>query len=380
MASYNWQVKRYSTATSAWVTVTDVQNLSFGYGQRQLTDTWSPPVWTISGRRPDLLGTVNIGDWFSVYNSGSAEFIYQVTNYEVQYGIVPSMDTWSMTIETVFSALARSICSTSWYLAKPADAVAYVCQSVGLVNSTLLNTSGYLSNQTITNENGFDVLTRILRTATEFIDTFGYQPNTYSPYCKAKAINSGSATTAQTIDVFDAYWYPPPTTYTYDLTDNVTTSTQIVYDGLAFGSLNLNYATKVNVTPIGGATQTVGSGSSAFETTSYSYTNTLAQNVAQRYIGLLAASQQIPISVTFTKEQQQNSAFLPDQVAIVNNDIFCRIQFRGTSYYATIIGQELTATPDSTRITLHLCASENGNFFTLDSAVLGVLNQNRLGI
>lgn len=378
MTAYNWQVRRYNSGTASWVDVSDVQNLSFSYGQHQLTDTWSPPVWTISGRRPDLLGTVNIGDWFSVLNTGSPEFIYQVTNFEVHYGIKSSMDTWTMTIETVFSALARSISSTGWTLAQPAAAVYYLCQSVGLRISNLYNTSGFISDQTITNENGFDVLTRILRTSTSFTD--GFSPLRYSPYCKATAVDAGTAATAQTIDVYDAYFYPPPTTYSFDLTDNVTTSTQVVYDGLSFGSLNLNYATKVNVTPVGGTTQTVGSGNNAYETTTYSLTNSLGLSVAQRYAGLLAASQQIPISVTFTKEQQQATAVLPNQVATINNDAFCRIQFRGTNYFATIIGQELSATPDSTRITLHLCASENGNFFTLNSATLGVLNQNRLGI
>jgi hypothetical protein len=380
MASYNWQVKRYSTATSAWVTVTDVQNLSFGYGQRQLTDTWSPPVWTISGRRPDLLGTVNIGDWFSVYNSGSAEFIYQVTNYEVQYGIVPSMDTWSMTIETAFSALARSICSTSWFIANPGAAAYLLCESVGLRNDYVLTATGQISNQTITNENGLDVLSRILRTATKFLDPFGLPSDIYSPYSKAEAVNAGTATTAQSITTYDAYYYPAPTTYTYDITDSVSSSTQIVYDGLAFGSLNLNYATKVNVTPVGGATQTVGSGNTAFETTTYSFTNDLAAKVAQRYAGLLATAKQVPLSVTFTKEQQQSTAVIPNQIATFNDDKFCRITFRGNIFYATIIGQELTSTPDSTRITVYLCASENGNFFTLDSASLGVLDQNRLGI
>jgi hypothetical protein len=378
MAQYDWQVKRYSTSSSTWVTVSDVQNLSFSYGQRQLTDTWSPPVWTITGRRPDLLGPVNIGDWFSVLNTGSPEFIYQVTNFEVFYGIKSTMDTWTMTIETVFSALSRSVSSASWFLAQPAAAIYAVCESVGLRIANLFNTSGFISNQTITNENGFDVLTRILRTATSFTD--GFFPIRYSPYCLATAVDAGSPTTAQTVDVYDAFFYPPPSTYSFDFTDNVTTATQIVYDGLNFGSLNLNYATKVVVTPVGGSPQTVGSGNTSFETTTYSLTNSLAADVANRYSGLLAASQQVPLSITFTKEQQQTTAVLPSQIATINDYKFCRIQFRGTNYFANIIGQELTATPDSTRITLHLCASENGNFFTLDSAELGVLDRNRLGI
>jgi hypothetical protein len=102
--------------------------------------------------------------------------------------------------------------------------------------------------------------------------------------------------------------------------------------------------------------------------------------VAQRYAGLLAASQSIPLSISFTKEQQQSGAVIPNQLATLHGTDYLKITFRGTTFYATIIGQQLTATPDSTRITLDLCASENFNFFTLDSAVLGVLDQNRLGI
>jgi hypothetical protein len=105
-----------------------------------------------------------------------------------------------------------------------------------------------------------------------------------------------------------------------------------------------------------------------------------AIDVANRYLGLLAASGSVPLSLSFTKEQQSLTAVLPDQEAFVNPFQMAKIRFRGSDFYASVIGQQLTSTPGSTRITLYLCASENNNFFTLDNAVLGVLNQNRLGI
>jgi len=373
MSSYDWKVYKHNG--TSWVELTNVQGLAFSYGQRQLTDTWSPPVWTLSGRLPGDLGTVNIGDWVAVIDSGSPQFYYQITNYEVFYGIEPSMDTWTMQIESGFSALARSLSTTSWPSGQDAGtAASLVCNSVGvsLRGNGIVNEAvgAPISGQSITNENGFDVFSRIARTAGE------NSPGYYAPYYTVQPYPASTAAGNQSL-----YWVeaPIPTTYSYYFTDEVTGIDQCVYDGVNFGSLNLNYATKVVVTPVGGAAQTVGSGNTAYETTTYSQTNDLALLVAQRYAGLLAASSSVPLSITYTKEQQQNTAVLPTQFPRMNSTVFCIITFRGTDYYATIIGQELTATPGSTRVTLHLCASENSNFFTLDSASLGVLDQNRLG-
>jgi len=375
MASYDWNVYKHNG--TSWVELTNVQSLSFTYGLRQLTDQWSPPVWTLTGRLPADLGTVAIGDYVAVINSGSPEFIYQVTNYEVFYGLRPSMDTWTMRIESGFSALGRSLATTNWTAnANNSGACAgQVCESVnvGLAGDDLgLPFGGPVSAQSITNQNGLDVFARLARTATSF-PAFNYSTGYYKVY----PVNTTYLDKRPAL-----YWIDPndSTTTMYEFTDNVTTSTQCIYDALNFGSVNLNYASKVVVTPVGGSVQTVGSGNNAFETTTYSDSSTTALAVAQRYAGLLAASQSIPLSISFTKEQQQSGAVIPNQLATLNGTDYLKITFRGSTFYATIIGQQLTATPDSTRITLDLCASENFNFFTLDSAVLGVLDQNRLGI
>lgn len=374
MASYNWQVFKQVLGVG-WVEVSDVQSISFSYGQRQLTDTWSPPVWIISGRRPDLLGTINIGDNFSVVNDGTPAYQYQVTNYEIHYGITSSMDTWTLHIEGPFSALARSVVSATWsggVGSDSADAGRAVVAAAGLSLRSpafpAVPTGGSISAQSVTNENGFDVFTRIARTSGNYAgstDQFAY--------AKCWAYN------ATTI-----YWMSGATPVSYDWVFSdlavAPDPTFAVYDQLAFGSLNLNYANKVVVTPVGGSPQTVGTGNSAFETTTYSATNNDALTVANRYAGLLSASSKVPTSISFTKEQQSSTAVLPDQIAFLNGSRYLRLIFRGADYYATVIGQDLSATPESTRITLYLCASENGNFFTLDSASLGVLDQNRLGI
>lgn len=368
MTAYDWQVYKHNG--TSWVELTNVQGLAFSYGQRQLTDTWSPPVWTLTGRLPDDLGTVNIGDWVAVIESGSPEFIYQVTNYEVFYGIEPSMDVWSMQIETAFSALGRSLSTCSW-TGDVAAASSAILTSVGLGFTG--TPQGTPSSQSITNENGLDVFTRLLRTLMEY--TSGGETVTV-PYYTGTPWSAASSTASQNIRVDMG---SPALNYSFYFTDETPVSAEAVYDGLNFGSLNLNYANKVVVTPVGGSAQTVGTGNNAFETTTYSATNDLALGVAYRYAGLLGASASVPLSISYTKEQQPSGASLPGQLGVLNSTQFTRVRFRGEDFYATIIGQDLTATPGSTRVTLHLCASENSNFFTLDSASLGVLDQNRLG-
>lgn len=377
MASYLWTVAIDKGA--GWVSVSDVQALSFSYGQRQLTDNWSPPVWIISGRRPDLLGTVKIGDAISVTNTGTNAYQYTVTNFEIHYGIKSSMDTWTIQAEGPFSALARSVVTTSWTGSDSSEDAAYVVSAAGL--GAVLNprpsygTQGCVTSaQSITNENGLDVFTRIARTAGLPYGAGSTEP--VFPYAQCYAKNA-----------VDIYWKNPTeapvdSTPSYSFTDLASppSPTSAVYDNLTFGSLSLNYANKVVVTPVGGTPQTVGTGNSAYETTTYSSTNANAAIVANRFFALLDASQQVPTSISFTKEQQTNTATLPNQTAYLNGTKYIELVFRGATFYATILGQDLTATPEQTRITLHLCASENGNFFTLDSASLGVLDQNKLGI
>lgn len=373
MSSYDWNVYRHNG--TSWVELPNVQGLSFSYGLQQLTDQWAPPVWTITGRLPDSLGAIAIGDYISVINSGSPEFIYQVTNYEIFYGIEPSMDTWTMQIESGFSALGRSLSTTNWTaIANNSGMVArQVCESVGVgLNGDDLGLpfGGTVSAQSVVNANGLEVFTRLARTAT--VDGT-YSVGAYKVY----TYNSTYLDKRQTMFWVDPADSPPNV---WEFTDGTPTSTQGVYDALNFGSINLNYANKVVVTPVGGSPQTVGSGNNAFETDTYSATNDLALVVANRYAGLLSASQSIPLSISYTKEQQSGTAVLPNQIAYLNGNDYLKITFRGTTFYASIIGQQLTSTPGSTRVSLSLCATENYGFFTLDSAVLGVLNQNRLGI
>jgi hypothetical protein len=373
MSTYDWSVYKYNGTT--WDELTNVQGLAFSYGQRQLTDNWSPPVWTLTGRIPQDLGTVTIGDYVSVINSGSPEFIFQVTNFEIFYGIEPSLDTWTMQIESGFSALGRSLATADWTsLASQSGLCAkLVCNSVGVeLRGTDFGVpfGGPISAQSIVNENGLDVFSRMARTAT--IDAFSF----ITPYYKAYPVNSTYSDKRQVL-FWDDFFYEEPTVW--EFTDDVTLPEQGVYDSLVFGSLNLNFANKVVVTPVGGSAQTVGTGNNAFETDTYSATNSAAVVVADRYSGLLGASASVPLSISYTKEQQQDTAVLPNQLATLNGTDYLKITFRGTVYYATIIGQQLTSTPGSTRITLDLCASENNNFFTLDSASLGVLDRNRLG-
>lgn len=366
--SYNWKVYIQKGGVGSWVEITDIQQISFSYGQHQLTDTWSPPIFTISGRRPDLLGTINIGDLLSISNALTTP-MYQVTSYEINYGIKSSMDTWTITAEGPFSALARSVVSTSWGSVFALDAATNVLTAANLsVYSGALVAP--VSAQTINNENGFDVFTRIARTS----GTVGFDtcPNALCFATDYRTIYFGGYATG------GGGVYPSTPSYTF--TDATLTSTECVYDNITFGSINLNYANKVIVTPVGGSPQTVGTGNTAFETSTYSSTNANALLTANYYTGLLAASQQVPTSISFTLKQQQATATVPNQEAVLNSFEFIKIVFRGSTYYAKILGQEMSATPENQRVTLHLCASETGNFFTLDSAALGVLDQNRLGI
>ena len=365
MAHYDFNV--YIYRNSSWVEINNVQGVSFTYGQQRLTESWSPPVYTITGRRPDLVGQVNIGDLVSVINTGSPTFDYTVTNYQVNYGIKSSMDTWTMQVESLFSRLARSVVTTDTG-GNSGIACNKICTQAGVsltkAGSALLPFNGAPTSTTsLTNENGLDAFLTAANTG-----------DTGWPFGQVY-LNNGTLRWRQTL-VF-------PTSPAYEFTDNrsgaVNPAAAAVFDEVQFGSLALNYANKVIVSPAGGAPQTVGTGDTAFTTNSYNSTNAGAAVMANRYFGLLAASGSVPVSISFSLEQQSATAVIPNQYVELNNQTYCSITLRGTTYYATILGQDMTSSPDFTRITLYLCASANGNFFTLNSTSLGVLNQNRLG-
>lgn len=367
MAHYDFQVFIYRS--SSWVEIDNVQQVSFTYGQQRLTESWSPPVYIISGRRPDLVGTVNIGDNVCVTNTGTKTRDYKVTNYQVNYGIKPAMDTWTMQIESAFSQMARAVVNTftsgSSGISCNRIAAAAGVSLTKAGNVILPFTGAYVSDTTLSGENGLDAFLTSANTGQS-----GWP-------CGQVYLNDNNTLRWRQTLVF-------PTTPSYEFTDNLATAvnpaTAAVFDEVQFGSLALNYANKVIVTPAGGAAQTVGTGDTAFTTTSYSLTNAYALEMANRLYGILAASGSVPVSISFSLEQQSATAVIPNQYVELNNQTYCSITLRGTTYYATILGQDMTSSPDFTRITLYLCASANGNFFTLNSASLGVLNQNRLGL
>jgi hypothetical protein len=365
MAHYDFQV--FIRRNLVWVEIENVQGVSFTYGQQRLTETWSPPVYIINGRRPDLVGDVNIGDYVSVTNTGTQTLDYKVTNYQVNYGIKSSMDTWTMQIESLFSQLARSVVTTDTG-GNSGIACNKICTAAGFSltksGSAALPFNGALTSTTyLTDENGLDAFLTAANTG----QSGWFFGQVY--------LNNGNLRWRQEL-LF-------PSNPAYEFTDDPASALDpdhaAVFDEVQFGSLALNYADKVIVTPAGGAAQTVGTGDTAFTTNSYSYTNAYALEMANRYYGLLAASDSVPVSLSFSLEQQSATAVIPNQYVELNNQNFCSITLRGTTYYATILGQDMTSSPDFTRITLYLCASANGNFFTLNSASLGVLDQNRLG-
>lgn len=365
MAHYDFQV--YIRRGVTWVEIENVQGVSFTYGQQRLTETWSPPVYVINGRRPDLIGDVNIGDYVSVSTTGTNDRKYKVTNYQVNYGIKSSMDTWTMQIESLFSQLARSVVTFSTGF-NTGDTCSRICTAAGFTLSKT-GSSGLPFNGASNSSTSF--------TDTNGLDAFLTAANTGEtgwPYGQV-FMNDATLRWRQTLSF--------PSSPTYEFTDNpagaVNPAAAAVFDEVQFGSLALNYADKVIVTPAGGAAQTVGTGDTAFTTNSYSSTNAGALSMANRYYGLLAASDSVPVSLSFSLEQQSATAVIPDQYVELNNQTYCSITLRGTTYYATILGQDMTSSPDFTRITLYLCASANGNFFTLNSTSLGVLDQNRLG-
>jgi hypothetical protein len=148
-----------------------------------------------------------------------------------------------------------------------------------------------------------------------------------------------------------------------------------------------NVFTQVEVVPKGLATQTVNTGAAPYNTLVYDTFNastTDANNVAQYILATQSSAEITPFTITTNTKVSPNCVELA-QLTVYNESAAAQtigglvtVIFRGTTVTAQIQGINTTFYPDYASVQLYLSPSI-GAPFTLDSSILGVLNQNKLG-
>lgn len=335
--------------------ISNVQNVTLRYGRTKITDTFSAGIAVINGRRPDLLPTISVGDGvnITVTNSGIG-FAggYRVQDFRINYGMVASEDTWEIVCEDAIAELGRAYVNSSFAAGQGTlTALETIALAAGL-SASFSGGGSTVSAQTFTNANALDICNRLMRT-------------------------EQGAMFGEDVGEIQALGRQLNTSFPVTFTDGTIAGSGQKYDQLEFAGIAENYATKTVVEPIGLAAQSAGTGNRVNTLDTYDQTTTQAANLALYVDGLLDYALNAPTSISCIGKTLTSAGVL---------ELFGRPQmyglyivFRGTTYEAVIYGGTMTITPADIRLTYNLVGADQTNYLTLGNAVLGTLNNNRLG-
>lgn len=354
------------------VLLTDVQNVVVNTGRIQIQDPFRGSTATISGRNPQNLPALEIGTnvYIQILRSPSyGSFVYfgKITNIEVLYGEVANMDTWTIQLEDALALAGRTITSNtfSWSAGIRTDAAASLAgvdAGVPVYNywQTLSYTpqgQSFVSAQSLPNSNLLAVLNQLATTEQGRMISAGYDQ---VGWINRSDLGQNAFVTSFTDGSLSA---------TYAVTK---------YNEIRFASLGDSSYTKATVEPEGLAAQTRGAGVRDFVAKSYDQTTTQAQNLADYILATLDVNTAAPLTISCISEVQVNDALI-DAFQTTQFGNKAELILRGQRYNLFLNGATLTATPEQVRVTFNVVSSEAQNFFILDSATFGVLDQNRLG-
>lgn len=348
MAAFTYTVKKDAT------TLANVQDISWSRGRNLITDQINSARFRVKGRLPNLLPTINIGDiitidWVTSYTQ------FAVADFQVNYGINSNADEWEIIGEDAFAKLGR-LNATITLGSNVSNSLNAVQVVSGVTFSSRLASATTLI-QTLTNTNALAVVSQLM-TSELASDVYATPTNVYWD-TKNGGFIGGT---------------------TYEATDQTPGAGQWKYDQLTFSGLADNYATKVVATSAGVGTATAGTGTRTYEFTTFNDSTTYLTNVAQMYAGFLGNFTIAPNSISMIAENQPTTPLaLTWNNWSLNRGQLLNITFRGTIYYAVIIGVTITATPAQTRVTYNLAPSQALSSFILNSTSRGVLDTNRLG-
>jgi hypothetical protein len=364
MARFNYRVTH--TAGSATV-LTNVQNLTITRGRVQVQDPFKAGTTTITGRVPSGLPTIKIGDQIQIEALNPSAtvigsmFIGLVSDFRVTYGEVTNMDTWTIYAEDALAQAGRALTTASGAFAAgdtTAVAAGKIATDAGipLVFQAFSVSGSKVSAQSLPNTNALNIIQQLIFT------------------------EQGRLYVNPTLN--EIVWVNRDFVSSYDIvfTDGTLASgpQPVKYDQLQFYSQADSFFDRVTITPEGLAAQTSGSGDRVFTGNSYDDTTSQAGNLADYVKATLSVQDAKPQTISVNSEAQSNDECLRLFFASGSNAL-ARVVLRGVSYSVFVEGATLSASPDQTRITYNLVSSDALSFFILDSAVLGVLDINKLG-
>jgi hypothetical protein len=345
--------------------IENVQGLNLRAGRTRFTSDYAVGGGTIQGRVPGDLPALAVGDGIVVEITTDSDTVYLqfwLRDFRIEYGVVESEDVWFIEVEDILGRLGREIGSASWDAGDVTSTAARGLSSSFSFKyfiSDLFNPTGSkVSAQSLSDVSLLTVFNQIART------------------------EQGLFFTAQqdNLSIQGGYWVDRVQILgratTIPASDDGTGTDPILYQlPLVFASIAEDYVDKVIVNPEGLATQTSGTGEYVWELSTYDETTTQASDLAEYLLSIFDAQDQVPREININLRNQTNDKVLLGLIDVVILDI----TFRTTNQKALVIGYELSLRPDSGDLKYYLQGLDTLNYFVLNNATFGKLDENKLG-
>ena len=340
--------------------VPNVQSMDISVGRQSVQDPFRASTINVTGRNLSTFVKPIIGWQIYVYCNSTLIYDGRVANCSIEYGIIASEDRWTVQGEDALADAGRAITTVTW----AANTASYIAafnacaaSSVDIVALNAVASSSYCSPQALVRQNLLGILQTLA--VTEQARLVGVGLTTIGWIGRAGATGLG---------------------YLYDFTDGTVATSQPTanYNAVTFASVADNYANKVVVSPSGLAQATSGTGNFVRNFESYDNTDAQAANLAGYIKNTLSVSSTVPSSVSFLSEAESSATAITGLTSTTLGSSLGVI-LRGTKYNCILEGFTMNVTPEYARATAFLSSAEAYSFLTLDDAVYGTLNNNKLG-
>lgn len=348
-------------------TLSNVIAFNCSNGRQVKSDMYSSSSASITFRVPSALPAAFVLEALvsvRYVKGASTYYLYQgyITNISYNYGIVPAMDTATISLEGYLSFMGRGQLNGFTLTGGTTGAEAV------RVGNALTGTAKTVSNQG----------------TKSYTDTSSYTGSAQNVITQLVATEQGRLGQGGTAlyfygrDVLTDATASPYYFTNWQFTDSNPATNGWAYDEVTFASLTDNYFTQVTITPNSVAAQQAGTGARNLNIDTYDANTTQAANLAKYVLGEFDNNTSVPVAIS-TKESLSNyqtPALIMDNLAVGWK---LPVTLRGTTYNSVIEGWSVTADPQDIRYTVYVSGFEQNNYLLLNDSVYGKLDNNQLG-
>lgn len=371
MALVEYKLEYGATYATLTTVADNLQNVNLSYGRQAQLDQYNANTASVTLRYPNGYASpdalfitdtwVRISIRLTVLSGWQQLWVGRIANVIVEYGIpyagsVGNADYVTLLCEGNFAAFGRVQGNGYAMTAKSLSAQVGSCAT-----ETGLN---------ISTQSGFGGTQQF--PATTINGTWGDWVN------QAVLTMNG-----RLIDVSDGIMLVNPyyktSAFFGNFSDTTNDASNHCYEKIEFTSLADNYYTQVIVDPESFGSATVSTGSAPFRTYQV---NTLNNSTSQAtdYANYLLSNyktQAVRISSITCNLNAQVTQLPAYSMAYISTQI--SVAFRGTTYQCILEGATFSGTPGQASATFYFSSADLNNYLTLDNAVYGKLDNNKLG-